>query len=551
MKNMTDRNKTIISFLPLIFSIVLVAGMLIGAFISKSRLQGAGALISRQDKLTALISFIEREYVDTISRSRLVEMAIPSMLENLDPHSVYLPAEEVQRVNEPLEGNFDGIGVQFNMLNDTVVVIQTISGGPSERLGIMAGDRILTIDDSLVAGKGIPNTDIVSKLRGNRGTTVKVGVSRQNISGLIDFEITRDRIPLYSVDVSYMINQETGYIKISQFARTTFQEYIEAVQKLSARGMSGLIIDLRGNGGGYLDAATNIADQFLGEESLIVYTEGKAQPRTNLFASSRGLNLDTKVIILIDEWSASASEILAGAIQDNDRGLIVGRRSYGKGLVQTQNMFSDGSGVRLTVARYYTPSGRSIQKPYDQGSEKYFGELYERFANGEFFEADSIRFTDSLNFRTTKGRIVFGGGGIMPDLFMPGDTADITPYLSEITRKGLVYRFAFDYADKNRKTLSQYKDASTIERFMNTQGLLENFLSFAEQEGVKRNVREVAKSGHIIHTQLKAYIARNILDNEGFYPVIQSVDNTLLRSIELISDPGFPERYFKLTAFDQ
>ena len=540
---MTEKKSRIIILLPLILAVVLVLGMLIGSYISSNRMKPSLLNLPKQDKLTSLINFIEMEYVDTISKSRLVEMAIPSMLENLDPHSMYIPASDLQRVNEPLEGNFDGIGVQFNMLNDTVVVIQTISGGPSERLGIIAGDRIIEISDTIVAGKGLPNDAIVNRLRGPRGTTVKVGIERQGIPGLIEYVITRDRIPLYSVDVSYMIDSETGYIKISQFARTTFMEYVEAVEKLQSRGMKKLILDLRGNGGGYLDAATNIADQFLPENALIVYTEGKSKPRANLFASARGLNLETDIVILIDEWSASASEILAGAIQDNDRGLIVGRRSYGKGLVQTQTMFTDGSGVRLTVARYFTPSGRSIQKPYDKGNDTYYSELFERYSHGEFFNADSIKFADSLKYFTPSGRVVYGGGGIMPDVFLPSDTTDITPYFSQLTRRGLIYRFAFDYADKNRTNLTKFTSASELEAYMDKQGLLQKFLQFAEKEGLKRNEQEIAKSSLIIHTQLKAYIARNILDNEGFYPIIKAIDNTLLKSIELISDGEFPEKF--------
>ncbi len=545
---MTEKKSKLIILLPLILSVVLVAGMLLGSYISRNRLKGSLFTLPRQDKLTALMNFIETEYVDTISQSRLIELTIPSLLENLDPHSMYMPANEMQRINEPLEGNFDGIGVQFNLLNDTVVVIQAISGGPSERLGIIAGDRIITINDTVIAGQGLPNTAVVSRLRGPRGTTVRVGIQRQNIPGLIDFVITRDRIPLYSVDVAYMINSETGYIKISQFAKTTFMEYMEAMEKLKSRGMKKLILDLRGNGGGYLDAATNIADQFLGENSLVVYTEGKAKPRMDLFATSRGINLDTEVLVIIDEWSASASEILAGAIQDNDRGLIVGRRSYGKGLVQTQTMFNDGSGVRLTVARYYTPSGRSIQKPYDQGNDKYFSELYDRFAHGEFFAADSIKFADSLKYFTPSGRVVYGGGGIMPDVFLPSDTTDITPYFIQVTRRGLIYRFAFDYSDKNRNTLAKFTSVEELENHLNQQGLLEKFIRFAEKEGLKRNEGEIRKSSKIIHTQIKANIARNILDNPGFYPIIRAIDNTLLRSIEMISDRDFPQKFFVLQA---
>ncbi len=540
---MTTSKTRLTTLLPLILAVVLVFGMLIGSYISNNKMKQSLFNLPRQDKLDALINFIEMNYVDTISKSALIEMTIPSLLENLDPHSTYIPASDLQRINEPLEGNFDGIGVQFNMFSDTVVVIQTISGGPSERLGIIAGDRIITINNAVVAGVGLPNTEIVNKLRGPRGTKVNIGVQRQNISGLIDFTITRDIIPINSVDVYYMIDNETGYIKISQFAKTTFREYIEAVENLQAQGMKKLIIDLRGNGGGYLDAATNIADQFLSENSLIVYTEGKAHPRKDLIAKDGGINLDTEVIILIDEWSASASEILAGAIQDNDRGLIVGRRSFGKGLVQTQTMFTDGSGVRLTVARYYTPSGRSIQKPYEQGHEEYFNELFERYVHGEFFIADSIRFADSLRYYTKSGRPVFGGGGIMPDVFVPSDTLGLTPYFQQITREGLTFRFAFNYADKYRTVLSRFTDAESIENHLNRQGLLEKFIQFAEKEGVQRNTAEINRSSTIIHTQLKAFIARNIIDNKGFYPIIKNIDNTLLTGIKMISDEGFPRKF--------
>lgn len=533
---MRFRIKQSSAYLPLILAIVLIAGMLIGVKLVDRTGDRSMFVYPKTDKLSGVLNFIEMEYVDSVSKEQLVEQTIPALLENLDPHSVYIPAKDLQRVTEPLEGNFEGIGIQFNMLNDTVVVIQTISGGPSERIGIMPGDRIVTIDDSLVAGINMPDEEIVSRLRGLRETKVKVGVKRQPIEGLMEFEITRDRIPLYSVDVAYMIDDETGYIKISQFSRTTFREYMEAAERLNATGMKKLILDLRGNGGGYMEQATSIADQFLDEGRLIVYTEGKASPRADVHATSRGINLKTEVVVILDEWSASASEILAGAIQDNDRGLLVGRRSFGKGLVQSQTMFSDGSALRLTVARYFTPTGRSIQKPYDAGSDDYFYDLDRRFLHGEFDEADSISFQDSLKFTTPGGNIVYGGGGIMPDIFIPRDTTGITGYYNQVVRLGLVYRFAFDYADKNRSSLTRFDNAMELNEYLDRQDLMSDFIDFAQKAGAERNTDQIARSGEIIHTQIKAYIARNIIDNEGFYPIISKIDDALQKSIELIGE---------------
>jgi carboxyl-terminal processing protease len=533
---MRFRIKPSSTFLPLILAIVLILGMLIGVKLVDHGGSRSMFVYPKTDKLSGVINFIEMEYVDSVSREKLVEKTIPLLLKNLDPHSVYIPAKDLQRINEPLEGNFEGIGIQFNMLNDTVVVIQTISGGPSEKIGIMPGDRIVTINDTIVAGVGLPDQEIVNRLRGIRGTKVMVGVKRQHIQGIMEFEITRDKIPLYSVDVSYMINDETGYIKISQFSRTTFREYMEAAEKLNAMGMKRLILDLRGNGGGYMDPATSIADQFLEEGKLIVYTEGRANPRSDVIATSRGINLDTELLIMIDEWSASASEIIAGAIQDNDRGLVVGRRSFGKGLVQHPTMFSDGSALRLTVARYYTPTGRSIQKPYDAGPDEYYHDLDRRFLNGELDEADSIRFNDSLKYITPGGNIVYGGGGIMPDVFVPRDTAGMTDYYSQVVRRGLVYRFAFNYSDNNRSSLVRFDNAAEIDQYLDRQNLLDSFIEFAESEGIRRNDKQIAKSREIIHTQIKAYIARNIIDNEGFYPIISKIDEALQKSIYLISE---------------
>lgn len=524
------------SYMPLVLALVLVLGMLIGVNLVNVESNRSFVIQSRHDKISNILSFIEEKYVDPVDMEEIVESTIPSILNNLDPHSIYIPAKDLQQVTEPLEGRFEGIGIQFNMLNDTVVVIQTIPGGPSERIGILPGDRIVKINDTVIAGVNMEDEKIVTRLRGPKGSTVDVSVFRPNFPGLFEFSIKREEIPLYSIDVSYMIDEETGYIKISQFAKTTFREYIEAIEKLKRQGLSKLIIDLRGNSGGYMDPATNIADQFLDGGDLIVYTEGRSMPRRDIKATSRGVNLDTEVIIIIDEWSASASEILAGAIQDNDRGTIVGRRSFGKGLVQEPAMLSDGSALRLTVARYYTPTGRSIQKPYDNGTQDYFNDLQERFMHGEYYYADSIEFADSLKFFTPEGKVVYGGGGIMPDVFIPRDTTGITNYFADVSRAGLIYRFALNYADRNRERLSDYSTAEEINEYLNTNyDLLEQFISFAEQEGVQRNEEEIELSGKIIHTRIKAYIARNIIDNEGFYPIIEEIDNTLQESIKLLS----------------
>jgi carboxyl-terminal processing protease len=384
-------------YLPIVFALVLVIGLLLGKKLEEKTNSNTG--FYSQNKLSSVLNYIDRNYVDVVKNEKLEEAAIPAMLKQLDPHSVYIPAKELKRVNEPLKGNFDGIGIMFNMQKDTVIVISTITGGPSERIGIMPGDRIVKVNDTIIAGVDISNSEVIGKLKGPRGTTVNVGIKRKNADNLLYFDIVRDKIPLYSVDVSYMINDDIGYVKISRFASTTYKEFVEAIEKLKKQSLKKIIIDLRGNSGGFMNAATNIADQFLDQGKLIVYTEGKSSPRNDVYSTSRGLCKDMDLAILIDEWSASASEILAGAIQDNDRGIIVGRRSFGKGLVQEQSKLSDGSAIRLTIARYYTPTGRCIQKSYQNGAENYFDDLNERFENGEFSEADSIHFNDSLILR--------------------------------------------------------------------------------------------------------------------------------------------------------
>jgi carboxyl-terminal processing protease len=519
---------------PIALAFVLVVGILLGLALRQQPGRTSLTVYPRADKLTSVLNYIENQYVDTISMGDLVESTIPTLLKSLDPHSVYIPASDLKAVNEPLDGGFDGIGITFNMPNDTIIVITTILGGPSERVGLMAGDRIVSINDSTVAGVGLPQDKVVKLLKGPNGTKVIVGVQRSGIDDIIKFEIIRDKIPIYSIDVSFMMNGKTGYIKISRFARTTYKEFLDAVDKLQRNGLENLIIDLRGNNGGYLDAATNIANEFLPEGKLIVYTQGKARPRQNVFSNAKGRCLNTQVAVLIDEFSASASEILAGAMQDNDRGLVIGRRSFGKGLVQEQVLFSDGSALRLTIARYYTPTGRSIQKPYEPGSDDYYADISNRFLHGEFQEKDSIHLSDTLKFVTPGGRVVYGGGGIMPDYFIPLDTTGVTPYFNRVARRNLIYRFAFQFTDKHRKALSTYKDYQSIVDHLQKQNLLNQFVAYAKERGVEPNESQIRTSKLIIETQLMAYIARNIIDDAGFFPIIMRIDNTLLKAIDII-----------------
>jgi carboxyl-terminal processing protease len=533
---MEKKNSLRLILTPLFFTLAIVAGIFIGRYFSSTQSKDMFYIYPRTDKLSNVTNYITREYVDPIDKDALIEKTIPKILEELDPHSQYLSAKDLQTVSEPLEGNFSGIGVQFNMLDDTLIILKTIANGPSEKVGIIPGDRILIVDGDTVAGKGVPSDTIVKKLRGPIGTRVNVGIQRSMVSDLLFFDISRDNIPLYSMDIAYMIRPGIGYIKLNNFSRTTFEEFSEGVINLLGEGMKKLILDLRSNGGGYLDPAVRIADQFLDEGELIVYTEGNARQRQEYRASKGGLCKDIEIVILIDEGSASASEILAGAIQDNDKGTIIGRRSFGKGLVQEQNLFPDGSAVRLTIARYYTPTGRCIQKPYENGNdENYYLELSNRFLHGEFSEIDSIKFNDSLKFTTPGGKIVYGGGGIMPDLFIPIDTNGVTDYLIEVRNRGLIYRFALQYTDEHRKELEKKTNVTGIIAYLNQKKTVDQFIRFAAKNEIPANQKEIAISREILQTQLYAYIARNILDNAGFYPAIEGIDNTLLRAIELLT----------------
>lgn len=526
--------KQIAIYLPILIAVSVIVGIVLGNSLSRIQTPALQNFSPpKVNKLSAIVDLINHAYVDSVETDELVEKTIPELLKNLDPHTAYIPARDMQEVHEEMQGNFGGIGVQFSIHNDTVQVVDVVSGGPSYKLGILPGDRIVTVNDSVIAGVDVENEDVLSILRGEKGTIVKVGIKRKGIADLILYEITRGDIPIYSIDVSYMIDETTGFVKVNRFAEKTYDEFINAISKLNKAGAEKFIIDLRGNPGGYLMAVVSMVNEFLPEGKLIVYTEGNSQPRKTYSATKSGIALDKDVIVLIDEYSASASEIFAGAIQDNDRGIVVGRRSFGKGLVQEQIPFNDGSALRLTVARYYTPSGRSIQKSYVDGNMSYYHDIIDRAEHGEFQVADSIQFSDSLKYETANGRIVYGGGGIMPDYFVPADTAGYSAYYSKITQKALVYHFAFEYTDENRDQLSGFGTASELADYLNQQDILRQFVAYANKEGVKEDAKGLATSGKIIETQVKAYIARNMIGEEGFFPIIREIDETLKEAIRL------------------
>jgi carboxyl-terminal processing protease len=525
-------------------------------------------------KLNMALASIMNAYVDTLNTKKMVEDAITGMLEKLDPHSNYMTPEEVKEMNEPLQGNFDGIGIQFNMLTDTLNVVQVIPGGPSEKVGITVGDKILYINDTLVAGVKFKNTDIMSRLRGKKGTTVNVKIQRNRNSELLTFSIVRDKIPIYSIDATYMINRETGYIKVNRFAATTYDEFIKAINTLQSEGMKNLILDLQGNGGGYLGTAIQLANEFLKRGSLIVYTEGTHQPRENQNANAGGQFEKGRLVLLVDESSASASEIVSGAIQDWDRGVIIGRRTFGKGLVQRPLMLPDGSMIRLTVARYYTPTGRSIQKHYENGNiDAYNRDLINRYNRGELLSADSIHFPDSLKYSTlVNRRTVYGGGGIMPDWFVPIDTTFNTRLMRELISNGIVYKFVQRYLDDNRKTLNnKYPDFNTYNtKFTVTDNHISDLIDYYRQDRAKtvtenqtaepsdtsitgnfepdtRDTKQdtlteeqisadLNRSGKLIRAQIKSLIARNLFGESEYYRIINNQINAYTEAIRIISD---------------
>jgi len=520
---------------PLIYSCLLITGVILGSILTIKRQSTANIVSPHQKggKLDNVLNFIEDNYVDTINRKKLEESTLTAMLHQLDPHSEYIPAAELEEVNEPLQGNFHGIGVEFNIVNDTICVVHPIEGGPSARLGIKAGDRVVKVDGKNVAGIKITNKKVFEMLRGKKDTKVNVSIKREGQKQLLDFTITRGEIPIYSVDASIITEPGVGYIKVSRFASATYDEFRKGFNKLTKQGMKKLIIDLRGNGGGYLNAAVDIADEFLSKGMLIVYTKGKSSPMKKYFATEKGSFELNKLVVLIDEGSASASEIVSGDLQDNDRATIIGRRSFGKGLVQEQIEIPDGSAIRLTVARYYTPSGRCIQKPYNKGLEAYYSEEYERYENGEMLHSDSIHFVDSLKYKTVSGRTVYGGGGIMPDIFVPIDTSYRSTYLNKVFYKGLVNDFAFSYADKHRVSFAGYKTAADyVKSYIPNTTLLNDFVAFAATNGVPKNEAQLKKSAGYLLTQIKALIGRNLFDNDAYFPVLLKEDRVYQAAIK-------------------
>lgn len=539
------RNSRHTVLFPLLLAAGVVLGLLLGQFLGRTRvesqLRGVLNRISLPDnKLSYTLSLIEHQYVDSISLDSLAEHVIPLLVKELDPHSVYIPASQMQAVNEPLEGEFDGIGIVFNMATDTVIVLNVIHGGPSDKAGVKAGDRILRIDDSLAAGQKIPQDRIVKRLRGPRGTQVRLSLARQGIADPVEVEVTRDVIPVKSIEAAFLIRPGIGYVRLSQFARNSHAELMTALEKLRGEGMTGLIFDLRGNSGGFLDQAILIANEFLPEGRLIVYTEDRAHKQVREYSDGTGRAADLELAVLIDEGSASSSEILAGAIQDNDRGTLLGRRSFGKGLVQRQIPYSDGSALRLTTARYYTPTGRSIQKPYTIGDEEEYDlDLWHRYEHNEFFSADSIRFADSLKFTTPKGRTVYGGGGIMPDLFIPADTSDLTPYFIQVSGRNILYRYTIEYADRHREQLDAVRTLPELQALLDgDRTLFDDFVRYANRKGVAPAARDIARSRRLIEAQLRAYIGRNtVLEDNGFYANIHPVDPVTMRAIEVLTNP--------------
>lgn len=522
---------------PLLFAAAIIFGIWIGNMLAKKGTPHSVINFSQKNsKLDWIIDQIDKEYVDTIDKAEFIEDIIPDILEKLDPHTVYIPAKDLQEVNEQLDGSFGGIGVQFNIHKDTVIVVAVIAGGPSERVGLHPGDRIVEVNDSVIAGSELTNYTVMKLLRGKKGTKVSVGVKRNGDDELLDFEITRGTIPLYSVDVSYMVNEKTGYIKVSSFGQRTYEEFLIGITKLKKQGAQNLIVDLRGNGGGYLEAVARMVNEFMPKGKMIVYTEGKAFARSEYKADGSGAFKNMNVSVLIDEFSASASEIFAGSMQDNDRGVVIGRRSFGKGLVQNQQSFTDGSALRLTIARYYTASGRCIQKPYENGTEDYNHDIWNRYLHQEMDNKDSIQIEKTEKYKTLIGRPVYGGGGIMPDIFVPRDTSGFTPFFGKLTRKGLIYRFALEFTDGHREDLEKISKVDDILRYVGNHTSYKNFIAFTNREGVTPENGEEQVSKEAITTQINAYVVRNILDNEGFYPVLNQDDPTVQKAVEVLSN---------------
>ncbi len=522
--------------LPIILALAISAGIWIGATFAEPK-GNQNDLRAALYKLQEIMTYINRDYVDSVDTNELVEYGINKMLENLDPHSSYIPAKDATLVQSQLDGEFDGIGVEFGIIRDTIYVVAPLTGGPSEELGIQTGDQIISVDGTTVAGIGITNRDVFEYLRGPKGSKVVVEIKRKKQEELISYEITRDKIPQYSINASYMVDQEIGYVKVTRFAATTYDEFTEAVADLKGQGMKKLIIDLQGNPGGYMGAAINMADELLGEKALIVSQEGKVdQYSQKAFAFKEGIFEEGSVIVLVNEGSASASEILAGAIQDNDRGLIVGRRSFGKGLVQMPIDLSDGAELRLTIARYFTPSGRSIQKPYNDDYEAYERDWIERFEHGEFFSADSIKFNDSLKYETKKGRTVYGGGGIMPDYFVSLDTTMNSSYVNKLFGTDTSREFILDFVTQNKEKFDDMSLNEYYKEFTVSDEMLSELVAFGERNEVEFDEKDFTKSKEYLRTLVKAHLGRQLYDDNAFYKVINDINEVYLQALNLFGE---------------
>jgi len=525
--------------LPIVLCLGLAAGIFVGATFS-SGIKKKSDVGRELTKFRDVLTQIEEDYVDTVRASELVDDAIRHMLNRLDPHSSYIPVEERIVANEDLRGNFDGIGIEFNIFNDTIVVVTPLSGGPSEALGIISGDKIIKVDDKNMAGVHVTTTDVTKALKGPKGTEVKVSILRGKKE--INYTIVRDKIPQYSVDVGYMVDQTTGYIKVNRFSATTYDEFKTALQELKDKGMKRLILDLQGNPGGYMNMAIEMADEFLPNGEKIVSQKGKDNKyNAEASATSRGEFETGDLIVLVNEGSASASEILSGALQDNDRALVVGRRSFGKGLVQSPFELSDGSELRLTISRYYTPSGRSIQKPYEDG-EEYSRDIISRYNHGEFFHADSIHFNDSLKYQTLNGRTVYGGGGIMPDYFVPLDTTLNSHYLNELYTSTAIQEYTFNYAEKNKPALEEKGFDSFLKNFVVTDKMLDDLVKVGMRNHVKADYKEMNKKKKLFQIHVKSQIARKIWGNKGFYPVFNETNEVFLQAIKLFDKVPVADR---------
>ena len=531
-------------FIPIIIAVSIIAGIIIGIYYTNRFSDGKSNVINASsNKLNALLRIIDDQYVDTVNMADLIEEAMPQILGELDPHSSYIPAKDMEEMTADLRGSFSGIGIQFTIQQDTIHINNVIAGGPSEKVGLMGGDRIVEIDDSAFVGKIVTNNEAMKRLKGPKGSEVKLGIFRHGEKEILHFTIIRGDIPVKSVDAAYMLNEKFGYIKINKFGETTYPEMLISLAKLHQESCKGIVIDLRGNTGGYMGAAVQMVNEFLPKGQLIVYTEGRKAARENYFSNGTGSSQDMPVIVLVDEGSASASEIFAGAIQDNDRGTIIGRRSFGKGLVQQPIEFNDGSSIRLTIARYHTPSGRCIQKPYTKGKdENYEMDILTRYEHGEFFSQDSIKQDESHIYYTSLGRPVYGGGGIMPDIFVPQDTIGITSYYSMAVNRGLILQFSFQYTDQNRQALQKYDRSESMLKYLKKQNILEKFANFAESKGLKRRNILMYKSQELFERNLYGNIIYNMLDMEDYLKYLNQLDPTVLKALEVLeNEESFPK----------